>query len=126
MLWKVDLSHPVLYHYLTTINPVVQVWVLFPKVVKGTSKVFKVSRKSNNLEKPKPIPVQTEKEVSKSVRKQVDKEVLKEVISKNMGILKRTKKPTHHPRLSPEPPIIDDVSDEPLASPKKRFFSKIW
>lgn len=67
MLRKVDPAHPVLVHYLTTINPDVQIEVLLPKGAEGTSKAVKVSKKPKKPEQPKSVHVQIKKEVTKLV-----------------------------------------------------------
>ena len=59
--------------YLKTINLDVQVGVLLPKGVEGTSKVVKASKKPKKPEQPKSVPMQIEKDVMKPVQESVEK-----------------------------------------------------
>lgn len=95
MLQKADPNHPILVHYLTTVNPNVQIGVLWPKGVERTSKGAKVSKKLKKPDQPKLLHVQ--KDITKSVQENVEKETQKEVVPSKTGILKRTKKPAHRP-----------------------------
>ncbi|CAH1438286.1 unnamed protein product [Lactuca virosa] len=93
--------------------------VLLPKGVEGTSRVGKASKKTKKHES------QIEKEVTKPVQELATKDVQKEVVPSKIGVLKRTKKPTHRPRHSPERPIIEEVPVEPFSSPKEGSILKI-
>lgn len=64
-------------------------------------------------------------EVIKSFQEHVAKDAQKEVVPSKTGILKRTKKPAHRPRHSPEPPIVEDGSNKPISSPKEDYILKI-
>ena len=65
MLRKVYPSNRVLFSYLSTINPDVQIGVLLPKGIEGTSKRGKGSKKSMKVTQPKSDHVIVEKEVTK-------------------------------------------------------------
>lgn len=124
MLRKVDLAHPVLVNYLSMINPTIQVRVLLPKGAEGTMNVTKVSKKTNKSDLSQSVPKAIEQEVTKVIPEKVEKENSKAVIPSKSSVLKCTKKTALCPRCFPEPPMIEDVSSEPLSSPKEDSISK--
>lgn len=109
---------------MKTINPDSQVGILLPKGVEGTWRAVKASKKSKKPDQQTSVPEQIEKAVTKPVHEKVEKEVSRELVLTKTCITKRTKKPAHRPRHSPEAPIIDDVPVEPLSLPKEVFRSK--
>lgn len=84
MLRCIDLQHPILVKYLTSIDANGSVGVLPLKGAVGSSKVVKLTKKKKQAEKPQ----------------HVMEEVSKEIIPLKIGILKRTKKPTKRPHDS--------------------------
>ncbi|CAH1452899.1 unnamed protein product [Lactuca virosa] len=94
--------------------------LVFPDI-----KVGKTSKKSKKSKQPKTVPEPIEKEVVQSVQEPVAKDVQKKVVPSKTGVLKRTKKPSHRPRHSPERPIDEELPVGSLSSPKEGSISKI-
>lgn len=126
MLRKVDPTNPILVAYLQSVNPSVKIGVLLPKGIAASSKRCKSPKKSSKVDKPKVVPDVVTKRGTKPVLEPIINDVEMEVVPSKTGILKRTKKHAHRPLHSPYPrPIIIDVPEQIVFSPKGSFASKL-
>ena len=78
--------------------------------------------KSSKVEKPKFVHEPVETKVTKLVQEPIVQDVQKEVVPSKYVVLKRTKRPAHRPRHSPEPRmVIEYIPDNSISSSKGAF-----
>lgn len=90
---------------MASVNPNVSIGVLLPKGAQGLSKCVKAKKKKKQNVNPKPITEHVEEEVSK------------EVLPSKTRILKRTKKPTKRPHLSPIRTSVTELEVDTTTQP---------
>ncbi|CAH1436395.1 unnamed protein product [Lactuca virosa] len=84
----------------------------------------KGSKKSTKVAQPKSDHVTMEKEVTKPVQDLVVHETQKGVVPSKTRVLKRTKKPAYMPHHSPERPIVEEILEKLVSTPKESVVSK--